>query len=95
MLEEFTKAAVDKIIAEDYPHLKLPAVVYATVMGQKSAGAWNEYTLAVLDRFGNRDESFPTIPGVMSKLGFEAGATVAVALVYGDLTPVIIGEVVP
>lgn len=95
MLEEFTRAAVEKIVAEDYPHIKLPAVVYATVKQRESAGEWNKYTLTILDRFGNRDESFPVIPGVMSKMGLEVGRTVAVALAYGDLTPIIIGEVAP
>lgn len=118
MLEEFTKAAVDKIIAEGYPHLKLPAVVYATIAQAKQLGEtfqteelviyndegggsyrghivahWYEYTLNVLDRFGNQDESFPTIPGVRSKNQFKPGAVVAVALAYGDIAPAIIGEV--
>lgn len=95
MLEEFTKAAVSKIIAEDYPHLKLPAVVYAAITQRDSVGEWCQYTLAVLDRFGNRDGRFPAIPGVMSKMSFRIGDTVAVALAYGDLSPVIIGEVTP
>ncbi len=54
---------------------------------------WYEYTLTVLDRFGNPDDDFPTIPGIKSKSQFKAGAVVAVALPYGDLTPSIIGEV--
>lgn len=54
---------------------------------------WYEYTLTVLDRFGNPDNDFPTIPGIKSKSQFKAGAVVAVALPYGDLTPSIIGEV--
>ena len=119
MLEEMTKAVVNKVIAEDYPHLKLPAVVYATVTGAKQLGEtfevkeltiyndesggsykghiaahWNEYTLAVLDRFGNVDETFPAIPGVRSKQQLKPGAVVALALAYGDIAPAIIGEVV-
>ena len=118
MLEEFTKAAVDKIIAEDYPHLKLPTVVYATIAQAKqleetfqaeelvlyndeSGGSyrghivaqWYEYTINILDRFGNPDENFPPVPGVRSKNQFKAGAVVALALAYGDITPAIIGEV--
>lgn len=119
MLEEMTKAVVNKVIAEDYPHLKLPAVVYATVTrAQKLAETfevneltiyndegggsykghivvhWYEYTLTIIDRFGNVDEEFPVVPGVRSKKQFEAGAVVALALAYGDIAPAIIGEVV-
>ena len=53
---------------------------------------WHEYTLNMVDRFGNRDESFPAVPGVRSKLQLETGAFVAVAL-YGNTAPAIIGEV--
>lgn len=118
MLEAFTKTAVDKIIAEDYPHLKLPAVVFASIAqarqlddtfqveelvlyNDEGGGSyrghivahWYEYTLHMLDRFGNQDERFPTIPGVRSKSQFKTGAVVALSLAYGDLTPAIIGEV--
>lgn len=117
MLEEMVKAVVNKLIAEEYPHVKLPAVVYATVTQAKQLGEtfeikelticndesggsykghivahWNEYTLAVVDRFGNADETFPALPGVRSRAQYKAGALVAVALAYGD-TPAIIGEV--
>lgn len=54
---------------------------------------WWEYTLEVIDRFGNRDEDVPILPGIKSKKQFKTGATVAVAMAYGDLTPAIIGEV--
>ena len=119
MLEQMVKAVVDKTIAADYPHLRLPAVVDASVSSARelpetfevkelviynddSGGSyrghivahWHEYTLAVLDRFGNKDESFPPIPGIKSKIQFQAGALVAVALSYGELSPAIIGEVV-
>lgn len=56
---------------------------------------WYEYTLNVIDRFGNVDESFPPLPGIKSKKQFRAGAVVAIALTYGDITPAIIGEVLP
>ena len=106
-----------KLIAQEYPHVKLPAVVYATVSKAAQLGEtfeleelvihndetgssykglitahWNEYTLTVVDRFGNVDETFPALPGVRSKAQYKAGAVVAVALAYGD-SPAIIGEV--
>ena len=118
MLEEMIKSTLKKTVEKDFPHLVLPAVVYATVTAAKkltetfevnelvihndeTGGSyighivvpWWEYTLAVVDRFGNPDEDFPTIPGIKSKKQFQTGATVAVALAYGDLTPAIIGEV--
>ena len=57
-------------------------------------GRWQEYTLAVVDRFGSEDSSFPALPCVRSKIQLQAGALAAIALPFGDLTPVIIGEVV-
>ena len=54
---------------------------------------WYEYKLTVIDRFGNPDANYPALPGIKSKKQFKAGAVVAVALPYGDLTPAIIGEV--
>lgn len=54
---------------------------------------WYEYKLTVIDRFGNPDVNYPTLPGIKSKKQFKAGSVVAVALPYGDLTPAIIGEV--
>ena len=53
---------------------------------------YTSYTLVVVDRWGNRDESFPALPGVRSKAQYKGGAVVAVAMAYGD-SPAIIGEV--
>ncbi len=53
---------------------------------------WYEYKLTILDRFGSPDEAFPPLPGIKSKKQFKTGAVVAVALLYGELTPAIIGE---
>lgn len=117
MLEEMVKAIIKKSIAADYPHLRLPAVVFASISsatkldtfeieefvihndetGSSFKGHitanWYEYTLTVLDRFGNLDEQYPTIPGIKSKKQFKPGALVAISLPYSDLTPAIIGEV--
>lgn len=53
---------------------------------------WYEYTLQVVDRWGNVDKDYPAFPGIRSKAQYETGAFVAVGMAYGD-TPVIIGEV--
>lgn len=52
-----------------------------------------EYTLQITDRFGQPDERFPIIPGIRSKGQFQDGGLVALGLMYGDLSPVILGEV--
>jgi len=118
VLEEMVKSIINKTLETDFPHLVLPAVVYATVTAAKKlpetyevnelviyndetcgsyrghiVAPWWEYTLEVINRFGNRDEDVPILPGIKSKKQFKAGATVAVAMAYGDLTPSIIGEV--
>lgn len=117
MLEEMVKAVMKKLIATNYPHLKLPAVffarvdavsrldtcevkevmVYADRTGERFQGHidiyWYGYKLTVLDRFGNPDPSFPPLPQVESKIEFQEGAVVAIALPYGDITPAILGEV--
>lgn len=117
MLEEMVKAIIKKYLAADCPHLKLPAVVYASVRSAKKLDTyeieelvihndesgssfqghitayWYEYTLTVLDQFGNADDQYPALPGIRSKRQFQTGAVVAIALPYGDLEPTIIGEV--
>jgi|GEM_PF-90948 len=109
------KAVAKKLIAQEYPHVKLPAVVFATVSKAAQLGEtfeleelvihndetgssykghitahWNEYTLTVVDRFGNVDETFPALPGVRSKAQYKAGAVVAVGM-FRELGPVITG----
>lgn len=53
---------------------------------------WYEYTLQVVDRWGNVDEEYPAFPDVRSKAQYKQGAIVAVGMAYGD-APSIIGEV--
>lgn len=117
MLEEVVKVIVKKIISSDYPHLKMPSIVFAKINSAKIFGTYEvnsltiadktagqtfsaqitansfEYSLSVIDRFGNIDSSFPALPGIKSKKQFQTGAVVAVAFAYGDIEPVIIGEV--
>lgn len=118
-LEQVIKNVIKRVLVEDYPHLKLPAVVYATVIGTQELAEtyeveellitdedndrtfrahytahWYEYTLRMIDRFGNTDDTFPELPGIRSKIQLEAGATVAIGLAHGDVEPVIIGEVI-
>ena len=53
---------------------------------------WYEYTLQVVDRWGNVDENFPTFPEIRSRIQLTTGAFVSVAMAYGDV-PAIIREV--
>lgn len=111
------KTVVNKVIAQDYPFLKTPAVLYAVVTKAAQLGEtfdhkdliihndetgtscrghitahWYEYTLQVVDRWGNVDESFPVFPDIRSRIQLTTGAFVSVAMAYGD-TPAIIREV--
>lgn len=53
---------------------------------------WYEYTLQVVDQWGNVDKSFPAFPDIRSRIQLATGAFVSVAMAYGD-TPAIIREV--
>lgn len=53
---------------------------------------WYEYTLQVVDRWGNVDNAFPPFPDIRSRIQVKTGAFVSVAMAYGD-TPAIIREV--
>lgn len=57
------------------------------------AAPYYEYTLRVVDRFGAVDPSFPPLPGVRSRLQLAPGAKVGIGLAFGELAPIIIGEV--
>lgn len=97
MVEECIKAAVDKILARDYPWLTAPAGVRATVTEVRpAAGAegWYEHTLTVTNRFGATDAAFPPLPGVLSRTQYAAGTAVYAALIRGG-EPVILGEAAP
>lgn len=52
-----------------------------------------EYSLKILSKDGEADNQYPIIPGVRSTCQVEVGDTVAVTLLYGELSPYILGEV--
>lgn len=111
------RAVTGKVIAQNYPFLRTPAVLYAVVTQAAQLGEtfsyvnlvihndetgtsyrghitahWYKYTLQVVDRWGNIDESFPAFPDIQSRIQLKTGAFVSVAMAYGD-TPAIIREV--
>lgn len=93
-LAQFVTNALQKTIAKSYPHLKLPAIVAAAVTTAKPlSDGWTEYSIQILTESGSPNPSYPEIPGVRAKLTVETGRTVAVGLLYGMLTPVLLCEV--
>jgi hypothetical protein len=94
MLESMIKSVVEKQIASEFPHLQLASFMRAQVTKVTASGEWYSYNLKILGKTGNVDERFPEIPGVLSKMNVESGKIVAIGLLYGELNPCIIGEVV-
>lgn len=93
-MERFVRTTAKKLIDDTYPHVRLPAVVAALITtAQPLSDGWSEYSVQILEESGTPDSSYPEIPNVISRLSVEAGKTVAVALLYGMLSPVLIAEV--
>lgn len=95
MLKDFVQTVIRELLAREYSHLELPAVVFANIKRAARltpTSPWYEYELEMVDRSGAQDDNFPPVPGVRSKAQLAVGAIVAVALAYGDV-PVILGEV--
>ena len=91
------KARVTKAtaLAEEYEddELKIEDKDTGRTFEAKLTGKWFEYNPKILTKDGDVDTRFPEIPGVKSKIQIEAGGMAAVALLYGELMPYIIGEV--
>lgn len=54
MLEEMVQIVMKKLIASDYPHLKLPAVVFAKVASAQKCGAYDITDLIITDESTGR-----------------------------------------
>lgn len=91
------KARVTKATAlteeYDYDELKIEDKDAGRTFEAKITGKWFEYNLKILTKDGDVDTRFPEVPGVKSKVQIKAGGMAAVALLYGELMPYIIGEV--
>lgn len=94
MLEEFVTTALRKLMKTKYPHLELPAAIYAKVTKQIELGENFEYHLKILDENKQIDNNFPEFPRIVSKERYEVGTIVTVVMLYGKMNPYIIGEVV-
>lgn len=94
MIENFLNK---KRLLAAFPHLQYPAVMKARVTSMTKTGerTWM-YSIKPLHS-DLSDNSFPEIPGVKSHVEVEAGVggIVAVAMLYGQLDPIIIDEVIP
>lgn len=93
MLEDMINSVIDKKIAKNYPYMQLPPVVTAQIISVTQEGDFYKYDLKIIDKSGVIDEQYPTIPEVASKLQFDPDTIIAIALLYGELTPYILGEV--
>lgn len=96
-LPAIMKARVTKATALteefDYAELKIEDKDTGRIFEAKITGKWFEYNLKILTKDGDVDTRFPEVPGVKSKIQIKAGGMAAVALLYGELMPYIIGEV--
>lgn len=96
MLDTFMRAEVKKLIDKEYAHIKYPPAVMAqvTAMSQIGEKTW-QYSLKPMKSDRSASE-FPEIPNIQSHVEVEAGVGgfVAVALLYGQMRPVIIDEVI-
>lgn len=94
MLEEMIKSVVKKTIDTEYQHLLMPNILTAIIASASHDGEIYTYDLKILDKNGVSDDTYPIIPGVKSKLIFTTNSTVAIGLLYGQLNPYILGEVI-
>ena len=95
MMDVFLRAEVRKLIDREFPHIKFPPAVMAVVMSKTGDKTW-QYSIKPL-RSDRSAAEFPEIPDIKSHIEVEAGVggIVAVALLYGQMRPVIIDEVIP
>lgn len=77
----------------DYEDMQVEGCQSCPPYEAKITGPWYEYSLKILTRDGAVDEKYPEIPGVMSRHQVKKGGKVAVAMLYGELRPFILGEV--
>lgn len=96
MMDVFLRAEVRKLIDREFSHIKFPPAIMAEVTAMSKIGdkTWR-YNLKPL-RSDRSAAEFPEIPAIKSHIEVEAGigGIVAVALLYGQMRPVIIDEVI-
>lgn len=91
-LRKFVENTVDEIVRNKYPHLRLPAVMEAKVVGKDEMEGWFSYRIRILTVDGIEDETMPEIPGVVSSQEYDVGNRVLVVNTYGVLRFHILGR---
>lgn len=94
MLGLFVKQELDKEISENYPHLRHPTCVYASVSNVTVENDMNVCTLKILDKNMNADNDYPEIPSVKTSVNLSVGDIAVVILLYGECYPWILGRYV-
>ena len=94
MVKEIIEGGLEDSIKTQYPHLRLPIAVYATVKKVTSYDGHYEYNLKILDKNKDETDMFPIVPNVKSNLACDVGDTVTALLMYGGLDVFIVGKVI-
>lgn len=92
MMKQFVGQELEQQIKENYPHLQYPPLMYAKVVYVQGNMPPREATLKILDKNKQPDSRFPEIPKVKTEIDIEKGDVVAIALLYGEFDPYILGR---
>lgn len=95
IIEKAIASVSEKTAARAFPHINHAGSVYAQITSATKNKGYFTYRLKLLDAEKSIDSRFGEIPNVKSKQELTTGAVVAVALLYGQAEPYIIGEVIP
>ncbi len=92
MMKQFVTQELAEQIRKNYSHMQYPPILYAKIMHVKEATGRHEVVLKILDKNRQPDSRFPEIPGVVTDIELHKSDVVVVALLYGELSPYIIGR---
>ena len=88
MMKQFVGQELEQQIKGNYPHLQYPPFMYAKVVYVQG----DTVTLKILGKNKQPDSRFPEVPKVKTRIDIEKGDVVAIALLYGELDPYILGR---
>lgn len=92
LLKKFVKEEFQSQIKENYPHLRYPPCVYAEVVRVKEKQGTYTAVLRILDKNKDKDNRFPEIPNVITKIPIKTGDIVVSILMYGECDLFIVGR---
>ena len=92
MMKQFVRETLDETLKGEYPHMRYPPCMCASVISVKIKD--NDYicTLRILDKNMQRDNRFPEVPAVHTSIQVEPGDKVVVLMLYGECNPYIVGR---